>query len=224
MREEKIKSKDYSTSERPETRTKQFFDIMRHRFVELLKLSLLQAVFNMPLIVSIVLFHILSKTATSINALMTIFIIQGLSFLISMPFAFTGLTGFFYCLKKIIHAEGEYASSSYFIGLRDEWKKGAVVGRNSDSDYPSSYGPYGRVLLNWTNCDVHQQDEICLKELIHYDLNEIPTKLVIHHHSSRNLSELICNYGYYRLYWSSPINSIKRNWIINLESQCHQCI
>ena len=128
MREEKIKSKDYSTSERPETRTKQFFDIMRHRFVELLKLSLLQAVFNMPLIVSIVLFHILSKTATSINALMTIFIIQGLSFLISMPFAFTGLTGFFYCLKKIIHAEGEYASSSYFIGLRDEWKKGAVVG------------------------------------------------------------------------------------------------
>ena len=128
MREEKIKSIDYSTSERPETRTKQFFDIMRHRFVELLKLSLLQAVFNMPLIVSIVLFHILSKTATSINALMTIFIIQGLSFLISMPFAFTGLTGFFYCLKKIIHAEGEYASSSYFIGLRDEWKKGAVVG------------------------------------------------------------------------------------------------
>ena len=128
MREEKVKSIDYSTSERPETRTKQFFDIMRHRFVELLKLSLLQAVFNMPLIVSIVLFHILSKTATSINALMTIFIIQGLSFLISMPFAFTGLTGFFYCLKKIIHAEGEYASSSYFIGLRDEWKKGAVVG------------------------------------------------------------------------------------------------
>ena len=128
MREEKIKSIDYSTSERPETRTKQFFDIMRHRFVELLKLSLLQAVFNMPLIVSIILFHILSKTATSINALMTIFIIQGLSFLISMPFAFTGLTGFFYCLKKIIHAEGEYASSSYFIGLRDEWKKGAVVG------------------------------------------------------------------------------------------------
>ena len=128
MREEKIKSEDYSTSERPETRTKQFFDIMRHRFVELLKLSLLQAVFNMPLIVSIVLFHILSKTATSINALMTIFIIQGLSFLVSMPFAFTGLTGFFYCLKKIIHAEGEYASSSYFIGLRDEWKKGAVVG------------------------------------------------------------------------------------------------
>ena len=128
MREEKIKSKDYSTSERPETRAKQFFDIMRHRFVELLKLSLLQAVFNMPLIVSVVLFHILSKTATSINALMTIFIIQGLSFLISMPFAFTGLTGFFYCLKKIIHAEGEYASSSYFIGLRDEWKKGMVVG------------------------------------------------------------------------------------------------
>lgn len=128
MREEKIKSVDYSASERPKTRTKQFFDIMKHRFVELLKLSLLQAVFNMPLIVSIVLFHILSKTATSINALMTIFIIQGLSFLISMPFAFTGLTGFFYCLKKIIHAEGEYASSSYFIGLRDEWKKGVIVG------------------------------------------------------------------------------------------------
>jgi len=128
MRKEKIRAEDFSSSERPETRTKQFFDIFRHRFVELLKLSLLQAVFNMPLIVSIVLFHLSMKSVININSVMTAFLILGLSLLFSMPFTFVGLTGVFYCFKKIIHADGEYASSSFFIGMRDEWKKGLVIG------------------------------------------------------------------------------------------------
>lgn len=128
MRKEKIRETDYESKERPETRVKQFFDIFRHRFVELLKLSLLQAVFNMPLIASLVLFHQLVKSSTTMNALMTVFFIQGASFLISMPSTFVGLTGSFYCFKKIIHAEGEYASSSFFVGMREEWKRGLLVG------------------------------------------------------------------------------------------------
>lgn len=128
MRKEKIRETDYESNERPDTRLKQFFDIFRHRFVELLKLSLLQAVFNMPLIASLVLFHQLVKNSTTMNSLMTVFIIQGVSFLVSMPSIFVGLTGVFYCFKKIIHAEGEYASSSFFIGMREEWKRGFVIG------------------------------------------------------------------------------------------------
>ena len=114
MRKEKIRETDFQNRERPDTRTKQFFDIFRHRFVELLRLSLLQTVFNMPLIASLILFYQLVRYSTSMNSLMTVFIIQGGSFLISMPFTFVGLTGSFYCFKKIIHAEGEYASSSFF--------------------------------------------------------------------------------------------------------------
>ena len=41
---------------------------------------------------------------------------------------FTGMTGSFYCFKKIIYGEGEYASSSFFVGLVSEWKKGFVTG------------------------------------------------------------------------------------------------
>ena len=79
MRKERVRDTDYVSEERPSTRLEQFFDIFKHRFVELIKLSLLQAVFNMPLIVSLVLFHVLVKNVTSMNSLMTIFIIQGSS-------------------------------------------------------------------------------------------------------------------------------------------------
>lgn len=128
MRKERIRETDYEESERPETRLSQFFDIFKHRFVELLKLSLLQAVFNMPLIVSLILFHSLVKGASDINSLMTVFLIQGSTFVVSIPIAFIGLTGSFYSIKKIAFAEGEYASSSFFIGLREEWKRGFLVG------------------------------------------------------------------------------------------------
>ena len=128
MRKERIRETDYEENERPETRLGQFFDIFKHRFVELIKLSLLQTVFNMPLIVSLILFHSLVKGASDINSLMTVFLIQGSSFVISIPIAFIGLTGSFYSIKKMAFAEGEYASSSFFIGLREEWKRGFLVG------------------------------------------------------------------------------------------------
>ena len=128
MKKEIVRNTDYQKEERPETRFKQFFDIFFHRFVELLKLSLLQAVFNMPLIVSLVLFHQLVRSSTSMGSLMTVFLIQGGSLLISMPSVFVGLTGVFYCFKKIIHSDGEYASSSFFIGMREEWKNGLLIG------------------------------------------------------------------------------------------------
>lgn len=128
MRKQKIRLDDYSQRERPKTRLKQFFDIFRHRFLELLKLSLLQAVFNMPLLVTAFLFWMLLQNSSTEQAVMMVFLIQGASLLISLPFSFVGMTGSFYALKKLIYAEGEYASSSFFYGLKEEWKKGLAVG------------------------------------------------------------------------------------------------
>ena len=128
MKKEIIKGEDYQNKNRPSTRLSQYGDIFKHRFVELLKVSLLQAVFNMPLIASLVLFYALVRNSDDINQLMTVFLIQGASFLITVPSVFCGLSGVFHCMKKIAFAEGEYASSAFFIGLKEEWKNGLLIG------------------------------------------------------------------------------------------------
>ena len=128
MRKEKIRETDYSETERPLTRREQLLDVLKHRFLEIIKLSLLQTVFNMPLFVSVILFWMALRNASNINQIMTIFLVQGGLFLIALPSSYVGLTGTFYCLKKILFAEGEYASSSFFVGLREEWKKGLFIG------------------------------------------------------------------------------------------------
>ena len=129
MKKEYIRPSDYEQRERPKTRAKQFFDIFKHRFLELLKLSLLQTVFNMPLLVTIFLFWmLLSQSGLTVQSTTTVFLIQGGSLLISLPCSFVGLTGSFYALKKLAYAEGEYASSAFFIGMKEEWKKGLLIG------------------------------------------------------------------------------------------------
>ena len=127
MKKEIIRSSDYEQRERPRTRVAQFFDIFKHRFLELLKLSLLQAVFSLPLLVTIFLFWLLLPNAHTNQAVMMVFLIQGASSLITLPIAFVGLTGSFYALKKLAYAEGEFASSSFFIGMKEEWKKGLLI-------------------------------------------------------------------------------------------------
>ncbi len=129
-RKEKIRETNFEQKERPRTRLAQYFDVFKHNFVELLKISLLQTVFNMPLIATMVTFWLFIGYAApyGLGASMTVFLITAGALLLSMMSSFTGMTGSFYCLKKICFAEGEYASSSFFIGLRDEWKKGLLTG------------------------------------------------------------------------------------------------
>lgn len=128
MKKEYIRPTDYEQRERPKTRAKQFFDIFRHRFLELLKLSLLQAVFSLPLLATIFLFWMLLANSHTEQAVMMVFLIQGASSLITLPIAFVGLTGSFYALKKLAYAEGEFASSSFFLGMKEEWVKGLLLG------------------------------------------------------------------------------------------------
>lgn len=124
----KERTSDFENKDRPTTRFKQFGDIFKHRFLELVKLSLLQAIFYMPLFVSLILFYISIRNVTDVNYLMMYFLLQGASLFIAMPFAFIGMTGTYYCIRKMIYMEGEYASSSFFIGVVEEWKKGLVIG------------------------------------------------------------------------------------------------
>ena len=63
MRKERIRQTDFAEKDRPLTRAKQFGDIFKHRFLEFLKISLLQAIFNMPLVVSLVLYYSLIKSS-----------------------------------------------------------------------------------------------------------------------------------------------------------------
>ena len=128
MRKEKIRETDFEQKERPKTRLAQYFDVFRHNFGELIKLSLLQTVFNMPLIATIVSFWLFVRNAPDLGSLMTVFLITAGGLFISMISSFTGLTGMFYCLKRICYAEGEYASSSFFVGLTENWKKGLLTG------------------------------------------------------------------------------------------------
>lgn len=128
MKKNNVRQTDFKENERPRTRFLQFFDIFKHRFVELMKISLLQAVFNMPLIGTLISFYSLVRSSSDINSLMTVFIITSICLLVSVIFSIVGLTGSFYCLKKIAYAEGEFASSSYFVGLVENWKKAVSVG------------------------------------------------------------------------------------------------
>ena len=128
MKKEVIRETDYKQIERPNSRRGQFFDIFRHRFIDILKISILQAVFNLPLIAVMVLFWLFTLSASNLNSLMTVFLFSALGVFISIICIFIGLTGSFYCFKKVAYAEGEYASTSFFTGLISEWKKGALVG------------------------------------------------------------------------------------------------
>ena len=119
---------NYEQSERPLNRGGQFFDIFKHRFAEIMKISILQAVFNMPLIAVLVLFYLFALSAPDLNSLMTVFLFTALGLFVSLIFSFVGMTGSFYCFKKIIYSEGEFASSSFFTGLISEWKKGLAIG------------------------------------------------------------------------------------------------
>ena len=82
----------------------------------------------MPLIASLITFYLFAKNATSLSSLMTVFLVTAGCLFISMMSSFVGMTGTFYCFKKMSYAEGEYASSDFFTGMISEWKKGMVIG------------------------------------------------------------------------------------------------
>ena len=125
---DRVRATDFENRERPKTRRGQFFDLFRHRFLEIMKISWLQAIFQMPLYVSVVLFWILFRKAENYDSAFTIILILSASFLVSIPTLYIGLSGVYGCLRRLVHAEGEYASSDFFLSLKEDWRNGMATG------------------------------------------------------------------------------------------------
>ena len=125
MFKEKVKTEDFKETNRPKNRFYQFFDIFKHRFLELFKLSMLQIVFNAPLFANIILYYRVVIEGADVGMSM---LIHAAVLVVCLPCSFIGMSGTFYCIKKLAYSEGEYASSSFFVGLKEEWKKGLVIG------------------------------------------------------------------------------------------------
>lgn len=128
MRNRKEKTTDFKPQNRPDNRLKQYFDIFSHRFLEIMKISLLEAIFAMPLLATLILAYAFIRNASNTDSVFTIFLIQACSFLITIPILFVGLVGVFTCFKKIAFADNEYTSSAFFYALKSDWYRGLLVG------------------------------------------------------------------------------------------------
>lgn len=126
MRKEVIRQNDFSISERPSTRKAQFFDVLKHQKMNMVKISLLQTVFNAPLMVWAYLYYLFLAAGPSSVFKITVY--AGLILIPCVVMANIGLCGSFACLKKIAYADGMFASSSFFLGMKEEWKKCVLFG------------------------------------------------------------------------------------------------
>ena len=126
MKKEIIRKTDFTSSERPRTRMAQFWDIIKHQKLNMVKIAMLQTVFNAPTMVWAVFYYILLAAGPSSVFQITVWF--GLILIPCIIISNLGLVGSFSCLKKIAYADGEFASSSFFLGLKEEWKKGLVLG------------------------------------------------------------------------------------------------
>ena len=128
MRKEKIRQNDFTLKDLPKTRLEQFKDLFIHRFVTLLKLSFLQTIFLLPSLVIVIMFYIFIRGATDYNAFFSVVLFSVLGLLICIPIAYIGYIGLFHSLKLMCFMEGEFEASSFFIGIKEEWKKGLIIG------------------------------------------------------------------------------------------------
>ena len=128
MRKMKEKITDFKPQNRPDNRLKQYFDIFSHRFLEIMKISLLEALFAMPLMASLILSYAFVRNASNFDSVFTIFLIQACSFPVSIAILYVGLVGVFTCFKKIATADNEYTSSAFFYALKSDWYRGLLIG------------------------------------------------------------------------------------------------
>ena len=128
MRKDKVKQTDFTLKDLPKTRKGQFKDLFIHRFITLLKLSLLQTVFLLPSLVIVIMFYIFIRGAKDYNAFFSVSLFSGLGLLITIPIAYVGYSGLFHSLKQMCFMEGGFEASSFFLGIKEEWKKGVIIG------------------------------------------------------------------------------------------------
>lgn len=126
MRKEVIRPNDFTKTDRPHTRVQQFFDIVKHQKMNMVKISLLQTVFNAPIMVWAYLYYMFLAAGPS--SVFKVSVYAGLILIPCIIIANIGLVGTFASLKRIAYSDGMFASSSFFLGMKQEWKKSIVFG------------------------------------------------------------------------------------------------
>ena len=130
-RTEKNISDHEAISSLPHNRKEVFFDLLRHRKMDLFALSCLAFAFFIPLAVDLFYFNFLENVAIANERLDYLFSLIFYSMLIMLPcmlIGFIGLAGAFHVAKKIVWQEGIMLSLEFFQGIKENWKHALVNG------------------------------------------------------------------------------------------------
>lgn len=130
-RKEKNISDHEAISSLPHNRKEVFFDLLRHRKMDLFFLSSLTFSFFIPLAVDLFYFNFLENVAIANDKLDYLFSLIFYSMLIMLPcmlIGFIGLAGAFHVAKKIVWQEGITLASEFFQGIKENWKHALVSG------------------------------------------------------------------------------------------------
>ena len=115
----------------PHNRKEVFFDLLKHRKMNLFALSCFTFMFFIPLAVDLILFNFLESAAIAAEKTEYLFSLIFYSMLIMLPcmlIGFLGFAGAFYTSKKIVWQEGSMLSIDFFTGIKENWKNALVNG------------------------------------------------------------------------------------------------
>lgn len=115
----------------PHNRKEVFFDLLRHRKMNLFALSCFTFAFFIPLAVDLFYFNFLENVAIANDKLDYLFSLIFYSMLIMLPcmiIGFIGLAGAFQVTKKMVWQEGIVLASEYFQGIKENWKHALING------------------------------------------------------------------------------------------------
>ena len=130
-RKEKLVTDEEAVKSLPTNRKEVFFDLFKHRKMNLFSLSCLTFVFFVPLAVDLFYFNFLEAVAMSNDKFEYLFSLIFYSMLIMVPcmmLGFIGLAGSFHVVKKIVWQEGVSLASEFFTGVKENWKHALVNG------------------------------------------------------------------------------------------------
>lgn len=115
----------------PHNRKEVFFDLLKHRKMNLFALSCFTFMFFIPLAVDLFYFNFLESVAIANEMDEYLFSLVFYSMLIMLPcmiIGFLGLAGAFYVVKKIVWQEGTSLSVDFFQGIKENWKHALING------------------------------------------------------------------------------------------------
>ena len=115
----------------PHNRKELFFDLLKHRKMDMFYLSSLTFIFFIPLAVDLLFFNYLEAIATANENYQDLFSLVFYSMLIMLPcmlILFIGLAGAFYTAKKMVWQELIIPAHDFFQGIKENWKHSLISG------------------------------------------------------------------------------------------------